>query len=273
MEATPSAMKAVILTGVGALDKLQYTENHPIPKLAPGQLLVRNEIAGINFADIYVRTGHYPAGGSFPVVSGLEGIGLVTEIAEPNPLGFQIGDRVLWQGSGGYAEYSAVLGDKAVKVRPEISSEDAVGTYITGITALSLIDQAYTPASGETVLVHAAAGGVGLMLCQLLKHRGVNVIGTVSNESKFGIVKRSGAQHVITYKSSTGKDWVDQVKDLTDGKGVHAVSRFILITLQADHVPFRCSTVSGKTLGKEASRLLKAGVKWFSLGCRVCFRG
>lgn len=263
-------MKAVVLTEIGDLDKLQYTENHPVPKLAPGQLLVRNEIAGINFADIYVRTGHYPAGGSFPVVCGLEGVGIVKAIADPDPLGFQIGDRVLWQGFGGYAEYSTVSGDKAVKVRPEITSEDAVGSYITGITALSLIDQAYTPAAGETVLVHAAAGGVGLMLCQLLKHRGVNVIGTVSNENKFGIVKKSGAQHVITYKTNTGKDWIAQVNDLTDGKGVNAVSRLVLVGLQADQVLNRCSTALGKTLGKEASRSPRAGAKSYSSGCRVC---
>lgn len=220
-------MKAIVIHELGDTDKLQYTESHPIPAPAAGEILIKIELAGVNFADVYFRTGHYPSATGYPLVLGLEAVGTITDLREPNPLEFQIGDRVLFSNVlGAYAEYVAIPADKAVKVRPDISNEDAVGGYTVGLTALSLIEQGYSATKGQTVLVHAAAGGVGLTLCQLLSDRGVIVIGTASDDAKFAVAMANGAQHMVNYrKLSAGIGWVDQVKRLTAGQGVDAVGR------------------------------------------------
>ncbi|OAL28913.1 hypothetical protein AYO22_02349 [Fonsecaea multimorphosa] len=217
-------MKAIVLRETGGCDKLEYTESYPVPIPGPGEVLIKNDIAGINFADIYFRTGLYPSATGYPLVLGLEAIGTVVGIQHPNSFGFHTGDRVLYSNvPGAYAEYTAVPGAKVVKARSDIASDDAVGGYTIGLTALSLIEQGYSATQGDTVLVHAASGGVGLTLCQLLSDRGVTVLGTASDESKFAIATTNGTSHMLNYTSSAGPDWTEQVMQLTGGRGVDAV--------------------------------------------------
>lgn len=216
-------MKAVILSEVGGTDKLQYTESAPIPELKPGEALIKNSVSGLNFVDIYFRTGLYPSLSGYPLILGQEAAGTIVAIKEPNKYGFKVGERVLWMGQGGYAEYSAALCERLVKIAPEISDKDAVGAQVTGLTALSLVEEAYQVQKGETVLVHAAAGGVGLLLCQILKSKGVITIATAGGPDKCALAKRHGATHVIDYKTTSGAGWVEQVKELTGSVGVDAV--------------------------------------------------
>lgn len=212
-------MKAVFFDKTGGPSVLQYSESYPVPTPSDGQLLIRNTFAGVNYIDTYFRSGLYPAP-SLPMVPGQEAAGTVAKVQGPNPLGFKEGDRVVWITRGGYAEYTAVSADRVIKIPSGVSDENAVGGFLMGMTALSLIKEAYPVKKGETVLVHAAAGGMGLILCQLLRDLGVTVIGTAGGPEKCALAKENGATHVIDYKASSGPSWVEQVKTLTNGQGV-----------------------------------------------------
>lgn len=216
----PSTQKAILVPEPGGPDVLKYTESHAVPTLSDGQVLVKNNFAGVNYIDTYFRTGLYPPPGGLPLVLGQEAAGTIAKVQGDNPLGFKEGDRVVWMAGRGYAEYSAVPADRVVKIPDGISDEDAVGGFLMGMTALSLIKEAYPVKKGETVLVHAAAGGMGLLLCQLLRDLGATVIGTAGGPEKTKLAKENGATHVIDYKASSGPSWVEQVLKLTDGKGV-----------------------------------------------------
>ncbi|EXJ84366.1 NADPH2:quinone reductase [Capronia epimyces CBS 606.96] len=216
----PAKMKAILVPQHGGADVLQYTESQPQPKLSDGQVLVKNNFAGVNFIDTYFRTGLYPPPDGFPIILGQEAAGTVAKVAGSNPLGFKEGDRVVWIFRGAYAEYTAVPEDRVVKIPAELSDEHAVGGFLMGMTALSLVKEAYPVKKGDTVLVHAAAGGMGLLLCQILRDLDVTVIGTAGGPEKCALAKQNGATHVIDYKSSSGPSWVEQVLKLTDGKGV-----------------------------------------------------
>ncbi|KIW34383.1 uncharacterized protein PV07_01161 [Cladophialophora immunda] len=218
MSSLPSTMKAVSFSKTGGPDVLEYTESQPLPKLEDGQILVKNNFAGVNFIDTYFRTGLYPA--SYPLIPGQEAAGTVAKIQGNNPLGFKEGDRVVWIKQGGYAEYTAVPADRAIKIPPGVSDEDAVGGFLMGMTALSLVKEAYPVKKGETILVHAAAGGMGLLLCQILSDMGCTVIGTAGGPEKCALAKENGATHVIDYKATSGPTWVEQVLKLTNGEGV-----------------------------------------------------
>lgn len=216
----PSQMKAILVPQHGGADVLQYTESHPIPKLSDGQILVKNNFAGVNFIDTYFRTGLYPPPAGFPMIIGQEAAGTIAKVEGSNPLGFKEGDRVVWIFRGGYAEYTAVPADRVVKIPAEVSDEHAVGGFLMGMTALSLVKEAYPVKKGDTVLVHAAAGGMGLLLCQILRDIGATIIGTAGGPEKCALAKENGATHVIDYKASSGPSWVEQVLKLTEGKGV-----------------------------------------------------
>lgn len=151
-------MEAVVLPSIGGAEQLQYTESHPIPKLNDGQILVKNNFSGVNFVDIYFRKGAYPTR-NYPVILGQEAAGTVVAIQGANPFGFNVGDRVVWIGQGGYAEYTAISAGQAIKIPEEVSDEDAVGGHLMGMTALSLVEEGFPVQKGHTVLVHAAAGG------------------------------------------------------------------------------------------------------------------
>jgi NADPH2:quinone reductase len=216
----PTTQKAILVPETGGPDVLKYTESHAVPALSDGQVLVKNNFAGVNYIDTYFRTGLYPAPGGLPLVIGQEAAGTIAKVQGDNPLGFKEGDRVVWMAGRGYAEYSAVPADRVIKIPDGISDEDAVGGFLMGMTALSLIKEAYPVKKGETVLVHAAAGGMGLLLCQLLRDLGATVIGTAGGPEKTKLAKENGATHVIDYKAASGPSWVEQVLKLTDGKGV-----------------------------------------------------
>lgn len=216
----PTTQKAIVVNENGSPDVLTYTESHAVPSISNGQVLVKNHFAGVNFIDTYFRTGLYPPPGGFPLVLGQEASGVIAKIAGDNAFGLKEGDRVVWMAGKGYAEYSAVPADRIIKIPHGISDEDAVGGYLMGMTALSLIKEAYPVKKGETVLVHAAAGGMGLLLCQLLRDLGATVIGTAGGPEKTKLAKENGATHVIDYKAAEGPSWVEQVLKLTDGKGV-----------------------------------------------------
>ncbi|KAI1608090.1 NADPH2:quinone reductase [Exophiala viscosa] len=220
MSSIPSKMKAILVNKNGGADVLEYTDSHPVPSLSDGQVLVKNHFAGVNYIDTYFRTGLYPAPAGFPMIIGQEASGTVAKIEGSSEYGFKEGDRVVWIARGGYAEYTAVPEKSVVKIPDGVSDEDAVGGFLMGMTALSLVKEAYPVKKGETVLVHAAAGGMGLLLCQILRDMGVTVIGTAGGPEKCALAKENGATHVIDYKSTDGPSWVEQVLKITDGKGV-----------------------------------------------------
>ncbi len=173
-------MKAILLPEAGGADKLQYTDSQPVPKVGEGQILVKNDYAGINFIDTYFRTGLYPSPTGFPLILGQEAVGTVAD-ANGNSQGLKEGDKVVWMKGGGYAEYTAVPADRTVKVPEGVDDQQAVGGFLMGMTALSLVKEAYPVKKGDKVLLHAAAGGMGLLLCQLLRGLGAYTIGTAGS--------------------------------------------------------------------------------------------
>ncbi len=188
------------------------------PEAAAGQAVVKVEAAGVNFIDVYQRNGLYPV--QLPYVLGMEGSGTVSRIG----LGVDtlaVGDRVAWAGGpGSYAEYVAVPADKLVKVPEAVGFPEAAAAMLQGMTAHYLAVDTYPIKKGDTVLIHAAAGGVGQLLVQVAKHRGARVLATVSTEAKAELARKAGADQVILYSQT---DFVEEVKDLTQGAGVNAV--------------------------------------------------
>jgi len=216
----PSVMKAILVPKTGGAEVLEYTESAPVPTLADGQVLVKNDLAGVNFIDTYFRSGLYPSPTGYPLITGQEAASTIVKIQGANPLNFKVGDRVVWIKQGSYAEYTALPADRVIKIPDGVSDEDAVGGFLMGMTALSLVKEAYPVKKGDTILVHAAAGGMGLLLTQLLKEIGATVIATAGGPEKCALAKANGADYVIDYKASSGPTWVEQVLKLTDGKGV-----------------------------------------------------
>ncbi|VUC33645.1 unnamed protein product [Clonostachys rosea] len=223
LKPVPTTMRAVLLTSIGGTEKLQHIDSQPTPKPSDGQLLVRNNFSGFNFVDVYYRTGAYPSPSGYPLILGQEGIGVVVAAHEKNTDGFQVGDGTVWAGQAGYAEFTIVPAMRAIRVPPEISDKDAVGSHLVGMTALSLVKEAFPASKGQTVLVHAAAGGVGSFLCQILRNEGVNVIATAGGAEKCAVALDSGAIHVIDYRASDGPGWAHKVLELTNNQGVDAI--------------------------------------------------
>jgi NADPH2:quinone reductase len=213
-------MKAILVHEAGGADVMKHVEDKEVPTLSDGQVLVKNNVSGVNFIDTYFRQGHYPAPAGFPMVIGQEASGTIAKIQGENKYGFKEGDRVVWIAFGGYAEYTAVAAGRAIKIPEGVSDEHAVGGFLMGMTALSLVKEAFEVKKGHTILVHAAAGGMGLLLCQIMRDIGATVIGTAGGPEKCELAKKAGATHVIDYKASSGPSWVEQVMKLTDGQGV-----------------------------------------------------
>ncbi|NUP54149.1 MAG: quinone oxidoreductase [Catenulispora sp.] len=211
-------MRAVVIEELGGPEVLRVQE-HPDPVPGPGEILVDVEFAGVNFMDTGTRVG-FGLPKSLPVVPGVEGAGRVAALGA-DVTGFAVGDRVAWvQWLGSYAEKIAIPADRAVPIPDDIPSDVAAATMMQGVTAHHFVTESAPLNPGETALVHAAAGGVGRMLTQLLKLRGARVIGLVSREEKVAAAKEAGADEVLI---SAGGDFVERVKALTDGEGVHAV--------------------------------------------------
>lgn len=221
--AAPSTMKAIEISQTGGPEVLTFKTDHPVPTPAAGQVLVKNNISGVNYIDTYFRTGLYPA--PKPEILGREGAGTVVSFGpgSNNPFNLQVGDRVAYVGTSAYAEYTAVPAMKVVKIPDGISDEDAIAAFLSGMTVLSLAMETYPVQKGDWVLLHAAAGGAGFLMTQVLKGLGAKVIGTAGGPEKCALVKSLGADVVIDYRSEEGKDWVKIVKDATGGRGVDVV--------------------------------------------------
>ena len=184
----------------------------------PGQIRLRQEAAGLNFIDVYHRTGLYPQ--PLPFTPGVEGAGVVEAVGE-GVADLKVGDRVAYGGPvGGYAEARLVPADRLVKLPDTISSEQAAAMMLQGMTAEMLLKRVYPVKSGETILVHAAAGGVGLILCQWAKALGATVIGTVSSDEKAALARSRGLDHAINYRE---QDFVAAVREYTAGRGADIV--------------------------------------------------
>jgi NADPH2:quinone reductase len=210
-------MKAIRVDGFGGPEVLRLAEV-PDPAPGPGQVVVRVEAAGVNFIDVYHRTGLYP--NPLPLVPGSEGAGVVAERG-PGVATLREGDRVAWTGIlGSYAERVALPADRAILVPSGVATGTAAAVMLQGLTAHYLSTSTFALGKGHACLVHAAAGGVGLLLVQMAKKRGARVIGTVGTEAKAALARGAGADEVILY---THEDFLDAVKRLTGGRGVDVV--------------------------------------------------
>jgi NADPH2:quinone reductase len=209
--------KAVRYHKQGGPEVLQLDEV-AVAEPGPGQVRVRHTAIGVNFVDVYQRSGLYPM--QLPQVAGNEGAGVV-EALGAGVQGLKVGDRVTYTGLvGAYCETRLVPAERLVKLPQRISDEQAASMLLKGLTVHYLIFTTYPVKRGETVLWHAAAGGVGTIACQWLKALGVTVIGTAGSEEKCALAKAHGATHVINYSK---ENFVERVKALTDGKGVPVV--------------------------------------------------
>lgn len=210
-------MKVIQVAEVGGPEVLKLIDL-PVPEPKPHEALVQIKAAGVNFIDVYYREGRYPA--ALPFVVGQEAAGVVTSIGgEVRKV--QPGDRVAYTGIlGSYAEYAAVAADRLVKIPDELDFTQAAACMLQGMTAHYLTHSTYPIKQGETVLIHAAAGGVGLLLVQMTKHLGARVIGTAGSAEKADLAREAGAHDVIIY---TQQDFENETRRLTGGAGVHVV--------------------------------------------------
>ncbi|UGT56433.1 quinone oxidoreductase family protein [Nocardia asteroides] len=209
-------MHAIQVSEHGGPEVLRYVEVAD-PQIGPGQLLVDTQAVGVNYIDIYFRTGLYPQ--QTPYVPGSEGTGVVAEVgAEVTE--FAVGDRVAWAAApGSYADRVAVDAAVAVKVPEGVDTTIAAAALLQGMTAHYLVESVFRPEPGDPVLIHAGAGGVGLLLTQMAAAKGARVITTVSTDDKEKLSRAAGASEVLRY----GDDLSDRVRALTDGNGVAAV--------------------------------------------------
>jgi len=210
-------MKAIRVHQYGGVEALKY-EEIPVPEPGSGEARVKIEAIGVNFIDIYQRTGLYQL--KLPFTLGMEGSGVVDAIGG-SVTEVKVGDRVAYSMvSGAYAEYAIVPSSRLVPLPKNIDSRSAAATMLQGMSAHYLTHSTYPLKTGDTALVHAAAGGVGLLLVQIAKRRGATIFGTVSTDEKARIAREAGADEVILY---TQTDFVAEVKRLTDGRGLNVV--------------------------------------------------
>jgi len=205
---------AVRVHKTGGPEVLTYEEVE-IPAPGQGQIKMKTHAAGINFIDCYFRNGSYPSPVGMPFIAGNESAGEVIAVG-PGVTELKVGDRVAFVGSlGGYAAERVVPADRALKLPDNISYEQAAGMMLKGMTAQYLVNRTYKVGKGTIVLMHAAAGGVGLILCQWANHLGATVIGTVGSKDKAELAKKNGCHHTILYRD---EDFVGKVKEITSGK-------------------------------------------------------
>jgi NADPH2:quinone reductase len=210
-------MHAIEIAQCGGPDQMRWVER-PTPEPRPREVRVRVEAAGVNFIDVYHRTGQYEV--PLPYGMGIEGAGVVEAAgAEAEPL--RVGTRVAWTGiAGSYATHVIVPAERAIALPPAIESRTAAAVLLQGLTAHYLAHSTYALKAGDTCLVHAAAGGVGLLLTQMARLRGARVIGAVSTEEKARLAREAGADAVVLY---TREDVRAAVPRLTGGAGVQVV--------------------------------------------------
>jgi len=205
---------AVRVHKVGGPEVLTY-EEITVPAPGPGQIRVKQHAVGVNFVDAYFRMGLYPAPGGLPFIAGNEAAGEVVEVG-PGVGEFKRGDRVAYvQGPGCYTQERLVPAERAVKLPANISYEQAAAVMLKGLTVEYLLRRTFKVEKGTTLLIHAAAGGIGLILCQWAKHLGATVIGTVGSKDKAELARANGCHHTILYRD---EDFVARVKEITAGK-------------------------------------------------------
>jgi NADPH2:quinone reductase len=253
-------VRAVTVPSTGAADVLRVADvDRPVP--GPGQVLVQVAVAGVNYMDVYQRAGGVPV--PTPFVAGVEGVGTVVEVGGGVD-GLTAGQRVGWLrgGQGSYAEFVAVDAAQAVPVPDGVDDEVAAAVLMQGVTAHYLATDTYRVQPGDTVLVHAAAGGVGQLLTQVVGLRGGRVIGTVSTDRKAAAARAAGAAEVLRYEEAP-----DRVRELTGGAGVVAVYDGVggatfdasLASLRPRGVLVVYGTASGPTPPLEIPRLNSGG--------------
>jgi NADPH2:quinone reductase len=210
-------MKAIRIHAPGGPEVMRL-DDVPQPTPKAGEAIVKVDAAGLNYIDVYFRSGQYKA--EYPLTLGLEAGGTVTAVG-PGVSEVKVGDKVAYTGvAGAYAEYAAVPAARLVVLPAGVSTRQGAAAMLQGMTAHYLATSTYPLKKGDTCLVHAAAGGVGLLLCQMAKMRGARVIGTVSTDEKAKLAREAGADETIIY---TRQDFEAEVKKLTDGKGVQVV--------------------------------------------------
>jgi NADPH2:quinone reductase len=210
--------KAIRMHQTGGPEVLVWEEYDP-GKPGKGEVRLRHTAVGLNYIDTYVRSGLYPNAG-LPLVLGMEAAGVVEEIGE-DVTDLHVGDHVAYPSSmGSYCETRVIPADKVVTIPAAISDQQAAAIMLKGMTAQYLLRRTYQLKAGETILVHAAAGGVGLILCQWAAHLGATVIGTVGNDEKAALAKANGCTHTIVY---TRENFTERVREITAGAGVPVV--------------------------------------------------
>jgi len=208
---------AIRVHETGGPEVLQWEEVE-VGDPGPGQVRIRQEAAGLNFIDVYHRTGLYPQ--QLPFIPGVEGAGIVEAVGD-DVTNVKQGDRVAYAGPiGGYAEERLIDADRLVKLPEGISTEQAAGMLLQGMTAQMLLRSVFPVTKGDTILVHAAAGGVGLIMCQWAAALGATVIGTVGTEEKAELARAHGCAHPIVYSK---QNFVAEVKRITDGEKLPVV--------------------------------------------------
>ncbi|XP_047055266.1 quinone oxidoreductase-like [Lolium rigidum] len=215
---TPEMVKAIRVHELGGPEAMRWEEVE-VGEPKDGEIRVKNTAIGVNFIDVYFRKGVYPA--PLPFTPGMEAVGVVTAVG-PGLTGRKVGDVVAYAGKpmGSYAEEQILPANVAVPVPSSIDHKTAAAIMLKGMTVHVLVRRVFKVEAGHTVLVHAAAGGVGSLLCQWANALGATVIGTVSNEEKAAHATQDGCRHVIMY---TKEDVATRVKEITEGKGVNVV--------------------------------------------------
>jgi NADPH2:quinone reductase len=210
-------MRAIQILQTGGPEVLTLS-NLPDPQPAAGQVLLRIEASGVNFIDTYFREGRYPA--ALPYTLGQEAAGTIVAVA-PDVTGFAPGDRVAWCGiPGAYAELAVAPAARLIRIPEGVTTQQAAAAILQGMTAHYLLHSAFVPRSGDKVLIHAGAGGTGLLLLQMAKRLGLHVITTVSTDEKAALARGAGADDVILY---TREDLVARVKEISGGAGLPVV--------------------------------------------------
>lgn len=208
---------AIRIHETGGPDKMKW-ESVEVGKPGDGQIRVKHKAVGLNYIDTYQRSGLYPV--ELPAVLGMEGAGEVVEVGK-GVTRFKAGDRIAYANPmGSYSEERVMPADRAVKLPDGIAFETAAAMMLQGMTVRYLLRQTYIVGPNTTLLFHAAAGGVGLIACQWAKHLGATIIGTAGSDEKIALAKKSGATHMINYRT---ENFVEKVKEITNGKGVDVV--------------------------------------------------
>lgn len=212
--------KAIRIHAIGGPEVLQW-EEIAVGAPGPGEVLLRHDAIGLNYIDVYHRIGLYPLPGGLPAIPGMEGAGVVIDVG-PEVQEFKPGDRVAYAGlpPGAYAGERLIPAHRLVRLPDAIGTRQAAAMMLQGMTAQYLLRRTYRVREGDIILIHAAAGGVGLIACQWAKRLGATVIGTVGSAEKAELARKHGCDHPLLYRTG---DWVHQVRELTGGAGVAAV--------------------------------------------------